>query len=195
MNKTQRRTSFSTACTGSSATLPALPVGPGKSCMKVLTHDLSLEQTYGTPPPPPSLPLALTSPLTSPPPLQDIDTALSKHVAWSTLEINSHVVTLGDHPSVSSGPPYKLEWTTFESVTLNVDEYEESHPGRRSTGDLLIPKAHREDYFLKLGYARQELVIITRAINKIKKGRRSSAEDGRGRSWSWTQNKNAHGQR
>jgi hypothetical protein len=87
--------------TSSSSLPPALlsVVGTEKSCLKVSTHALSLERIYGTD-------------------RKYADTVQA--VAWSTVEIHSHEVILGDHPSVSSGPPFTIEWTAFESVTVSV---------------------------------------------------------------------------
>ena len=129
-----------------------------------------------------------------------MDTTLPIHVpkhvvAWSTVEINSHEVMLGDHPSVSSGPPITIKWDAFESVKLTVAEYEECNPSHRSSGALLIPKAVREDWLRNQGYSRRELETAIRAINENKKGKLSSAAYGRGWSKLFTRNKIAHGQR
>jgi hypothetical protein len=150
--------------------------------MKVSTHALSLERSYEK---------------------QDSNTALSKpvvavQVTWSTVEINSHEVILGDHPSVSNGPPFTIEWKAFESVKLTVTEYEECNPRHRSSEAMLIPKAVRENWLRNQGYSRRELEISTQEILKIKELRQSSAKDGRGWAGSrlqrWTRGKNnAHG--
>jgi hypothetical protein len=171
--KSPRSTSHSTASL-------ALSVGPEKSCLKVSTHAASLKRAYG----------------------KDNNTALSKSavavqvVTWSTVEINSHEVLLGDHPSVSNGPPFTIEWKAFESVKHTVAEYEECHPHHRSSEAMLMPKAVRETWLRSKGYSRRELEISTQEIYKIKELRQSSAKDGRG--WGslqrWTRNKNnAHG--
>jgi hypothetical protein len=179
----QCSTSFSTAsrATSSSSSLPpALLSVAGtdrKSCMKVSTHALSLERAYGTD--------------------RKHDVAVQA-VAWSTVEIHSHEVILGDHPSVSSGPPFTIEWTAFESVTLTVSAHEDECNTNRNTpntdtdadlhhrfsysGNIIIPNAVREAWLRHQGYSRKELEITTRAIRKIKEDRRSSAKDGRG--WS-----------
>jgi hypothetical protein len=176
--KSQHHMSFNTAFTASIATFQ-VSVGQEKSCMKVSTQALSLERSYGK---------DITSSAT-----------LSKHTAaihWSTVEINSHAVILGDNPSVSSGPPITIGWKAFESVKVTVAEYEECNLNHRSPRALLLPKTVREDWLRNVGYSRKELESTAQAIQKTKEGRRSSAGDGRG--WSrlaqqWTGDKNAHG--
>jgi hypothetical protein len=180
----QRSTSFSMASTASMATSSSLPpalvsvVGTEKSCLKVCTHALSLERAYGTD--------------------RKHADAVQQAVAWSTVEIHSHEVILGDHPSVSSGPPFTIEWTAFESVTVSVAEYEDECNTNRNipntdadadlhhrftySGNIIISNAVREAWLRHQGYTRKELEITARAIRKIKEGRRSSAQDGRG--WS-----------
>lgn len=149
-----------------------------KTCLKIPTQALSLKQAYGS----------------------DMDTTLPNHVpkhavAWSTIEINSHEVLLGDHPSISCGLPITIEWDAFKSVKVTVAEYEECNPSHRSSGALIIPKAVREDWLRNQGYSRRELETAIRARHTDKKGRLSSAADGRGWSTLFTRNKNAHGQR
>jgi hypothetical protein len=160
----QRSMSFSTTCTASSATLPALSVGgPDKSCMKVSTHALSLKRVYGK--------------------VNELTDKVAIGVTWSTVEINSHEVILGDHPGVSSGPPVTIKWTAFESVELTVEEYEERHPPHRSYRDLSIPRHLRQRWLRNQGYTRQELKIAAQAVKKTKKRRRSSARDADGGRW------------
>jgi hypothetical protein len=173
----RRSMSFSTASTASSSSLPVAllsVVGTEKSCMKVSTHALSLERAYG---------------------IDRKTDAAVQAVAWSTVEIHSHEVILGDHPSVSSGPPFTIEWTAFESVTWTVAEYKsdecnnidtESHHRFSSSGNIIIPNTVREAWLRHQGYSHLELGIATRAIHKIKEGRRSSARDldRHGRGWS-----------
>jgi hypothetical protein len=180
-SKSQRNMSLSTAaCTASIATsLPTISaVCREKTCLKIPTQALSLKQAYGN----------------------DMDTTFPNHVpkhevAWTTIEIHIHGVMLGDHPSVSSGPPITIEWDAFKSVKLTIVEYEESKPSHRSSGALLIPKAVREDWLRNQGYSRRELEMAIRSIHENKKGRLSSAADGRGWSKLFTRNKNVHGQR
>jgi hypothetical protein len=142
----------------------------GSSCMNISTHALSLERAYGK----------------DGTPKFSMDARDAITVAFSTVQIHSHEIMLGDHPSVSSGPAVTIEWTALHTRKLTIDEYEERNPSpsRSSHKALLLPRAVREDRLRKHGYSTRQLEIATRAVNKIKKNRRSSVGDGRG--WSWS---------
>ena len=47
-----------------------------------------------------------------------------KTVQFSNLEIRTYPLTLGDNPSVSSGPPLTLDWNHEITHTFSVDAYE-----------------------------------------------------------------------
>ena len=47
-----------------------------------------------------------------------------KTVQFSNLEIRTYPLTLGDNPSVSSGPPLTLDWNHETTHTISVDAYE-----------------------------------------------------------------------
>ena len=47
-----------------------------------------------------------------------------KTVRFSNLEIRTYPLTLGDNPSVSSGPPLTLDWNYETTHTFSVDAYE-----------------------------------------------------------------------
>jgi hypothetical protein len=93
--------------------------------------------------------------------------------------MHSHVIELGDHPSVSHGPPITLGREIIDSCKLSVDDYESRLEGRRSKRELILPGALREDWLRELGYSRNELIEAVSVVKKIKVDRRSSAEDGK----------------
>lgn len=113
-------------------------------------------------------------------------------VSWGTIEIHSHVIVLGDNPSVSHGPPIALGWEKIDSCELSVDDYESRLEGRRSKQELILLGALREDWLRELGYSRSELKEAVSVVKKIKIDRRSSADDGKIweklRKWTHTQN-------
>ena len=47
-----------------------------------------------------------------------------KTVRFSNLEIRTYPLTLGDNPSVSSGPPLTLDWNHETTHTFSIDAYE-----------------------------------------------------------------------
>ena len=57
-----------------------------------------------------------------------------KSVSFSSLEIRSYEVTLGDHPSSF---PLSLSWEHFSASTLNIDAYEKLKQGLRRHGNEL----------------------------------------------------------
>jgi hypothetical protein len=106
--------------------------------------------------------------------------------------MHSHVIELGDNPSVTKGPPITLGWEMTDSCKISVDDYESRLEGRRSKRELILPGAVREDWLRELGYSREELKEAVSVVKKIKVDRRTSAEDGKLweklRKWTHTQN-------
>lgn len=51
-----------------------------------------------------------------------------KRVSFHMIDIHTHNVTLGDHPSTQGGPPLALDWEKLSSTSIRVDDYE--HPTR-----------------------------------------------------------------
>jgi hypothetical protein len=100
-------------------------------------------------------------------------------LSWGTIEIRTHVIELGDNPSVSSGPPVTLGWEKDDSCKLSLDDYEKSLGGRRSKRELVLPSEVREEWLRDLGYSREELKKAVSIARKIKIDRRSSSEDGK----------------
>jgi hypothetical protein len=50
-----------------------------------------------------------------------------KHVQFSNVTVHLHGLILGDHPSVSEGPPLMLDWKAFESIAYEtVDDFQEN---------------------------------------------------------------------
>ena len=88
-------------------------------------------------------------------------------VRFGHLSVHEFPCGLGDHPSVSSGPPIRLEYngthqeveTTVRtrstatanpvySYTIPVEDYEFSRPLRRTLPELLVPAATRRQWLL-----------------------------------------------
>jgi len=60
-----------------------------------------------------------------------------KNVSFSSVEIREHSVIVGDHPCCTSGLPVSLGWGhSRENTVLNVDDYEDMRPPRRSTDEM-----------------------------------------------------------
>lgn len=102
-------------------------------------------------------------------------TAIRKNVSFHNVEIHEHLRTLGDNPSVSSGPALSVAWTTVNEMKLSVDEYEEHRPPRRNRCSLTVPRCIREDMLRHEGVSRQEMEAANRQTIKIKQNRHQSA--------------------
>jgi hypothetical protein len=67
-----------------------------------------------------------------------------RSVFFSTLEIRTYPLRLGDNPSISSGPPLTISWDSEgDPLVVELEDYEESRPTRRSRKDLIVPKLVR----------------------------------------------------
>jgi hypothetical protein len=61
-------------------------------------------------------------------------------VSFGRLQINEFKMTLGDHPSATSGPPVALDWDRqAQTREFDVDEYERARLPRRKRRQLKIP--------------------------------------------------------
>ena len=68
----------------------------------------------------------------------------SKGVFFAFVQIREHLRILGDHPSVSSGPPISLSWDVESNEMFSVDMYENFRDQyRRSKHEFLVPASIR----------------------------------------------------
>jgi hypothetical protein len=94
-----------------------------------------------------------------------------RSVNFSTIEVRSHPMIMGDNPSVSSGPPVTIDWEHQDVELFDVSAYEESKPKKRTKQEILIPAHLRESSLRDQGYARCEIAQVGKEINRIKKCR------------------------
>lgn len=100
---------------------------------------------------------------------------------FGTVHICSHAIILGDNPATSEGPPVTIEWTAFDTVVLNVDDYEQTKAKGvggarpRKGPEMIIPLHLRIDMLKAAGYARSEMDAVVREINKIRQNRARTA--------------------
>lgn len=95
----------------------------------------------------------------------------NKSVSWDSVQVRLHSRVLGDHPSVSSGPPLAISWDSHTSYTASVEDYEKDHPNRKMEDSLLVSRSTREQLLRNAGYTRAEFAQTLRTIGKIKRGR------------------------
>ena len=115
---------------------------------------------------------AATATSTSPKPAK-------KTVQFSDLEIRTYPVTLGDNPSVSSGPPLTLDWNYTTTHTFAVETYESQRPpaSRRKLSEMALPQSLRIELLCE--DARISLRTIEaqcREVERCKKQRRRTVD-------------------
>eukprot|EP00565_Helicotheca_tamesis_P005343 CAMPEP_0185735972 /NCGR_PEP_ID=MMETSP1171-20130828/26579_1 /TAXON_ID=374046 /ORGANISM="Helicotheca tamensis, Strain CCMP826" /LENGTH=271 /DNA_ID=CAMNT_0028406439 /DNA_START=72 /DNA_END=887 /DNA_ORIENTATION=+ len=74
-------------------------------------------------------------------------------VAFATVEIQEYPITLGDNPSVSSGPPLTVSWVPSEKTMYSVEKYEglRESKRRRSGSQLILKPSERWLRLLRVG--------------------------------------------
>ena len=90
-------------------------------------------------------------------------------VAFGSIMIRSYSQTLGDNPSVSYGPPIQLDWDYEEHEPLEVDQYEDNRPPRRSPRQMVLSYYHRKNVLTwKYGVSDDELKTSKKQIKREK---------------------------
>jgi hypothetical protein len=103
-----------------------------------------------------------------------------KNVSFhNKIEIREHPRTLGDHPSVSRGPPLALDWYDEKlgnTFVVELDHYEKSRSlQRRSKADLFISDSARATILKEeVGVTTRQLVIAMEEATKVKRMRRET---------------------
>ena len=103
-------------------------------------------------------------------------TSMKRNVSFHKIEIREYQRTLGDNPSVSSGPPVTLDWKYNPNHhILNVDDYEKNKKSR-SKVELVMPKSIREDILREYcEVSRSQMTAVAKEINITKRNRRATA--------------------
>lgn len=86
--------------------------------------------------------------------------SVARTVSFSSLEIKEFNMTLGDHPSASSGPPVMLEMEPLNERTMTLDEYEQMRSPRRKRRQLKLSYKDRK------GILEQQRGFSTAEVNK-----------------------------
>lgn len=95
-------------------------------------------------------------------------------IVFDRLEIREYPIQVGDNPSVSGGVPLTIGWEYDKDATavLNVEEYEENRPPRRSMQDMAVPKKLRNKMLIESGHSRSEVTQAVRTTIRDKNSRR-----------------------
>jgi len=79
-------------------------------------------------------------------------------VSFSSVIVREYDQTIGDHPSVSYGPPISLDWNYEEQASVELDDYECLRGKRRSASQLMMSYWVRKDKLMyKFGYSEEEM--------------------------------------
>lgn len=95
-------------------------------------------------------------------------------VTFDSITIRDYPMTVGDNPSVSSGPPLAIDWDHMHEVTLSLDSYEESKPLPRNGREMIVPRAKREQIFKDAGFSYNQLIKLTKPVNVARLQRRKT---------------------
>ena len=93
-------------------------------------------------------------------------------VGFSSVEVHSHRLTLGDNPGVSSGIPLTLGWEVEDSEHYDLDDYEKDRAQTLSR----ITRNSREAIAEK-HHSRDSIVRVEREVTAIKHSRIDNETD------------------
>lgn len=99
-----------------------------------------------------------------------------RRVAFDKIHIRQYKRSLGDNPSVSSGPALAIGWEYDPHVLeLDVDSYESLRGDRRHKQEMALSRSTRESILEdECGCSRSELARCVREINAAKAKRRQT---------------------
>ncbi|GKY94713.1 hypothetical protein MPSEU_000436800 [Mayamaea pseudoterrestris] len=125
-------------------------------CLKIATQDESLSHRYRAAP--------------------DDAAQTLKNVSFGCVDVHSHGRLLGDNPAVSTGAPLTITWTSFDTFTTSIDEFEETKQPSRYPSDQPIPRHVRERWLLAAGHKRSEISVAERQAQRTQSKRWDSFE-------------------
>jgi len=97
-----------------------------------------------------------------------------KRVAFNTIEVREHDLTLGDNPSCSNGPPVSIKWEHNNSYQMSIDDYESDRGSRREKHELVIPREVRLNLVKRDGVSRREIRDVIVENKKIREQSRKN---------------------
>ena len=94
-------------------------------------------------------------------------------VSFSAIKIRHYKQTIGDHPSVSYGPPISLDWKYSEKSLVDVSDYEENRQGtrRKNLKDMQMNYYSRKDTLIQLGHTKEDIKSASKDANKTQRQR------------------------
>lgn len=102
------------------------------------------------------------------------------HVQFKEVDIREFYMTLGHHPSATSGPPVMMDWAeTPSQTTMDLELYEETRPPRRNRRQLKLSLQQRHNILVKeRGFTFEEVKSAWQEALEIRKKRKETLERG-----------------
>jgi hypothetical protein len=95
-----------------------------------------------------------------------------RSVHFDHIEIREYPILLGANPGGSRGPPLTIEWNSFRTTKIRVDEYEESRAShRRHLGELRTTPKYRVDLLKRLGVTVLDMYTAARDAERVRVNR------------------------
>lgn len=103
---------------------------------------------------------------------------MKRNVSFTSLEIRSYNITLGDAPTLN-GPPISLDWDHSAPETHRIDAYEEARTDhRRSKHEMLMPPSHRRYLLMReAGFTRGEIQKAVEEAKRVAENRRRTRKN------------------
>ena len=103
--------------------------------------------------------------------------AAPRSVSFGRMEIHEFPLTLGDHPSATSGPPVALARTASSTKVVPIDAYEESRVPRRTRRQMRYSYQDRLTY-LQSCFSQAQMDAAWRESLLIRQQRKETLERG-----------------
>lgn len=103
-----------------------------------------------------------------------------EHVQFKEVDIREFKMTLGNHPSATSGPPVMIDWnTTPAQKKMSLEDYERARQPRRNRRQLKLSLQQRHNILVKeRGHSFEEVKEAWRQALEIRKQRKETLERG-----------------
>jgi hypothetical protein len=105
---------------------------------------------------------------------------INRSVSFSSVDIKEFKMTLGHHPSVSSGPPLMLDGAPLASQVVDLDDFEASRSQTRRTTrrQLKLSRTDRNGILDEEGFTPEEINDACVQARKIRQQREESLRTG-----------------
>lgn len=98
-------------------------------------------------------------------------------VIFTEVKVRRYDIVIGDNPSVTMGPPLSIGWEFESESSFNIDEFEECRGVRRSSAEMVMPRAVREELLLSNGFTKKEIMEVVKEVAKCKNNRQLTVEN------------------